>query len=251
MTTTRWLGRLAMVGAGMALAGSVASERAGAQMPEMMRPAPPQIVTSATGEARYVPDRAIIQITVQTRAQTAAMAGTTNARRQRAVLDTLRAIGFTQEQLSTTNYSVQPEFRYDKEGGTPHVVGYVVSNTVRADAPRIEMVGPAVDAALAKGANLISGLDFYSSRADETRRAALAAAVARARADAEVMARAAGGTLGSLIEITSFEQSSPPPRPMMEMAKAASAETPIVAGAETLRATVTARWQYVAAGAGK
>jgi uncharacterized protein YggE len=204
-------------------------------------------MTSATGEAKVVPDRARIRIAVQTRATTAAAAGTANARKQRAVLDTLRALGFTSEQLTTVGYSVQPEFRYDKEGGTPQVIGYVVSNTIRADAPRIDLVGPAIDAALAKGANNIEGLEFYSSRADEARREALADAVARARGDADAMARAAGGTLGALMEISSFAQATPIEgyAPAMARMDAKAAPTPIEPGEQTVRATVSMRWRLV------
>ena len=60
-----------------------------------------------------------------------------------------------------------------------------------------------VEAALAKGANQISGLEFYASKADDVRRAALANATAAARGDAEAMAHAAGGSLGPLLELTS------------------------------------------------
>ena len=90
----------------------------------------------------------------------------------------------------------------------PKVTGYTVTNTVRADVRRIDDVGKLIDAALAKGANEISSLQFYSSKADSARRAALAAAVADARADAEVLARAAGGTLGALVELSTTRADS-------------------------------------------
>src|SRR5690348_6056778 len=66
----------------------------------------PQILTSGSGEAHISPDRATIFVGVQTRGATAAIAGADNAKRQRAILDTLRALGLTSEQLSTVNYNV-------------------------------------------------------------------------------------------------------------------------------------------------
>ena len=72
-------------------------------------------------------------------------------------------------------------------------------------------MGRVIDAALAKGANEISSLQFFSSKADSARSVALAAAVADAKAQAEVMARAAGGSLGQLLELNT---SSVPIRPM-------------------------------------
>jgi hypothetical protein len=202
----------------------------------------PQIVVTGTGEATVSPDRATIFLGVQTRATTAAGAGSENARRVRLVLDTLRAVGLTSEQLSTVNYNVSPEMQYSPNGQTPpKVVGYVVTNSVRAELRRLEDVARVIDAALAKGANEVSSLQLYSSKADSARRAALASAVADARADAEALARAAGGSLGMLIELTSVES---PIRPVAVtgMREMAVAKTPIEGGTQTITATVTARW---------
>jgi len=177
-------------------------------------PTPPQVVVSGTGEARIVTDRATLMLGVQTRAATAGLAATDNARRLRAILDTLKAVGLASEQLTTMNYNVAPEMQYPAGGNQPpKVTGYVVTNTVRADLHRIDDVGRVIDAALAKGANEISSLQLFSSKADSARRAALAAAVADARAQAEVLARASGGTLGSLIEISSTQEPIRPALP--------------------------------------
>lgn len=208
---------------------------------------PPQIVTSGTGEAQVAPDRATIFVGVETRAATAAAAGTENARKQKAILDTLRALGLGGDQLSTMNYNVSPQMQYNQQTGTSKLVGYTVTNTVRAEVRRIEDVGRLIDAALAKGANDISSLQFTSSKADSVRRAALSLAVDHARADAEALARAAGGSLGALLELSS---SFVPVRPVMydarmEMAKSAAAPTPIEPGQQTISATVTARWAFV------
>lgn len=211
------------------------------------RTAGPEITTTGYGEARVTPDRATIYIGVQSRASTAAAAAADNARKQRAILDTLKALGFGSDQLSTTNYSVSPEMSYPNgPGQSPRVTGYTVSNSVRVEAKRIEDVSKAIDGALAKGANEISSLQFYSSKADSVRRVALAAAVANARSDAETLARAAGGSLGPLLELST---SSMPVRPVMGMAMArvaaAPAPTPIEAGEETISANVAARWVFV------
>jgi uncharacterized protein len=209
---------------------------------------PPQIVVSGTGEARATPDRATLFLGVQSRATSASAAAADNARRQRAIIDTLRALGLASEQITTVNYNVHPEMQYSPSGGTPRVTAYVVSNSVRAEVRRLEDISRIIDAALAKGANEISSLQFYSSKADSLRRVAMAAAVADARADAEALARAAGGSLGLLLELSTSEL--PQVRPMMvqaRMAEAASAaRTPIEAGQQVITAVVTARWSFLA-----
>src|SRR4030095_11995683 len=60
----------------------------------------PQISTSGPGETKVQPDRATISFGVETRRPTAAQAGAENARRQRAVLDTLKKLGLQETQLS-------------------------------------------------------------------------------------------------------------------------------------------------------
>ena len=234
-----------------AVASAVFAGAAAAQAVSGAPTQPPRIVTSGEAQVRVTPDRATILVGVQTRGATAAAAGNSNARIQKAILDTLKALGLGSDQLATQNYSVNPEMQYPPTGGPGRVVGYTVSNVVRVELRRVEQVGPVIDASLAKGANQINSVQFTSSTAAEARRTAMGDAVRDARADAEALARAAGGTLGPVIEITS---SAPPIRPMFSdmamrttMAKEA---TPIEPGEQVIMASVSVVWQFVP-GAGR
>lgn len=236
--------RSAMVALAGSLAPIVSSSPAVAQ-----GPLPATIATSGNGEAKVTPDRAAVMVNVQTRAATAATAASENARRTTAVLDALGKLGLPKSQLSTEGYTVYPETRYDQNGQSPRVTGYVVTNTVRAETHRPEQAGAIVDAALGAGANMINGLSFYASSIDAPRREAIADAVASARADAEAMARAAGGSLGALIEL-STQGPTVPPRPMYDMSvmarKAeAAVPTPVNPGEQTINVYISARWQFV------
>src|SRR6476469_11123871 len=113
-----------------------------------------QIVVVGHGETKISPDRATIQISVQTRAATAAAASADNANKQQSVLAALRALGLGNDQLSTINYNVYPEQRYD-QGKEPVIVAYNVTNTIMVDVRKLNQVGPVIDAALAHGANMI------------------------------------------------------------------------------------------------
>ncbi len=208
----------------------------------------PSISGVANSDVKFTPDRATVRISVQTRASTASAAGAQNAAKQNAVLSALRALGLPNEQLSTTDYSVSPEYRYE-QNKSPVLVAYSVTNTVLADVRDLKVLGRVLDAALANGANMISSLDFYASNTDASRREAIRIAVAKARAEADVAARAAGGSLGPMLSMdiqgaTQF----PPPRPMMKMATSAMTgeSTPINPGEQTLTVTISARWRYLA-----
>src|SRR5215212_8986077 len=136
----------------------------------------PQIAVSARAEIKVSPDRATIQVSVQTRATTAATAATENATKLTAVLNALRAIGLTNDQLSTINYNVYPEQRYE-QGKEPVIVAYNVTNTILVDVRKLNQVGPIIDAALSHGANMITSLQFYASNTETARRTAIASAI--------------------------------------------------------------------------
>ena len=225
------------------LAGSGRPAAAQAVRPDSLRA---DIVTAATGEAQFVPDRAAVYVGVETRASTAAAAARDNAQRQRAIIDAVVAAGVARDQISTENYSVAPNTRYDQTTQRSTVVGYIVSNVVRVEVRRIDQIAGVLDAALAKGANQINSLDFFASNTDSARHAAITQGVARARADAETLARAAGGSLGPLVELSTADAG---PRPMYRLdvrnAMAAAAPTPIEPGQQRVQVTVNARWRFV------
>lgn len=231
------------------LAASVAAQQPEGSVsgPRPMRPSS-IISTSATGEARYTPDRATISIGVQTRAPTAAKASADNATKQRAVIDAIHAQGVAPDQMSTVNYNLNAEQVYNPQAGdkAPRVTGYVATNTVRVEVKKIDQVGALIDAAIAKGANDVSSLDFHASAPDSLRRVALADAYKQAVADATVLARAAGGQLGELIELSTGGAGDAQPQPIYRMsALAGKAPTPVSVGETTLNVTLMARWRFV------
>jgi uncharacterized protein YggE len=207
---------------------------------------PGQISTSATGEARYTPDRATISLGVQTRAVSAARASADNATKQRAVIDALRAQGIAADQISTENYSLSAIQVFEPNTGdrSPRITGYNVSNTVRVEVKKVEQVGALIDAAIAKGANEVSSLSFHSSAPDSLRRVALADGFRQAEADAKVLAQSAGGRLGELIEVTTAGTGIPVPRPI-EFLAAKAASTPIAVGEMSADVAIMARWRFV------
>lgn len=204
------------------------------------------IITTGQGEARVTPDRAVVFVGVESRAATAAQASVENARKQRAVIDTLRALGIGSDQIGTVDFSVYPEMApQPRPDVQPRVVAYVVRNTVRAEIRKIEQVGPVLDAVIAKGANAINSLQFQASNVDDARRRALAQAVEKARGDADALAQAAGLCVIGAIELSTSQSVRPMFREVAMAAGRAMADvapTPIEPGEQTLAVFVTARW---------
>jgi uncharacterized protein YggE len=210
--------------AGLSLTGTGA-----AVAQPMMPPAPPTISVSARGEVQLPPDRARVQVGVETQARTPALASQENNRKQTAILAAIRALGVPAAQIQTLNYSVMPMQHYDEKLRRVVIDGYTVSNVVQVETEKLELAGPIIDAGKAQ---------------DD----ALAMAVASARRQAEVAAKAAGGQIAELIELSINDFERPDPRPMMAMAKMEASDaampTPLAEGTTTVAVSVSTRWKF-------
>lgn len=209
---------------------------------------PPQISVTARGEVQVAPDRARVQVGMETQAKTAAEAAAENNKKQTAILAAIRKLGIPNNQITTLNYNVSPIQRYDDKLRRTVIDGYQVSNIVQVITDKIEQAGPIIDAGLTNGANRVAGLDFLVKDQSKPRDEALSLAVESARRQAEVAAKAAGGQLGELLELNVNDFERPSPRPvMMAMSKSAdeSMPAPISEGLSTVAITVMTRWRFV------
>jgi uncharacterized protein YggE len=179
-------------------------------------PRPAEITASGRGEVAVTPDRAAILVSVESRAASAATAASDNASKMAAVFQALRAAGLAQAEITTSGYSVGQDPRSMRLGmpsgmppGLSVPVEFLARNTVRATVRKLDDTGKVIDAALRAGATSIASVQFSSPNTDEARRDALAMAVAQAQRDAETLARAAGGTLGRLVSMSSSGPAGP------------------------------------------
>lgn len=211
-------------------------------------PLPPSSISvMSRGEVQVAPDRARVQVGVETQARTAALASAENNKKQTAILAAIRALGIPSSQIQTLNYSVQPVQRYDEKDRRVVIDGYRVSNIVQVETDKLEQSGAIIDAGLNNGANRVAGLQFLVKNRDAAQDQALKQAVESARRQAEVAAKAAGGQLGELLELSINDFERPEPMPMMAMAKmsdAGGAPTPISEGQTTVAISVSTRWKF-------
>ena len=209
----------------VALAGAIGlPDLAGAQD----APEGDTITVTGVGSVEAVPNEAQMSFGVETRAPTAKAAVAANADAMRRIINALRqARG---RELATQWVSVYPV-----TNDTGAVDGYSASNSVSATSD-VDDAAALIDAAAEAGANQISGPGLSSSNAEALYRQALGRAVAEARARAEVLAKAAGRSLG---EITSISESTATPYPYAERAALDAASTPIVPGEQETSASIT------------
>ena len=218
-----------------------------AQTPTTTPADPPNIETVGTGQRRVTPDRANVHLIIETRAATAAGAAAQNTRAVTAVIDTLRRAG-VDSGITTSSYHVGPNYEPAPERMEPRRIGYVARTVLRVRMTRLADVGGVIDMGLARGATGVESVYFESSRVEEERRAALAEAAAAARRDAEVLARAMGGTLGRLISVSTAGANDPRRINMMyAMEGAAMRSTTITPNEIVIAAAVVTRWHFIAA----
>src|SRR6185437_15637061 len=121
---------------------------------------PRTLSVSGNGEVKAAPDQAQLSTGVVTQGRNASDALKANARAMNAVFDTLKAAGIAEKNIQTSNFSVSPRYAEAKSGGTQHIVGYDVSNTVTVLVDKLDKVGPTIDALVAAGSNQIDGPTF-------------------------------------------------------------------------------------------
>ncbi len=236
---------LAVAAGAMALTLVSAGAAHGQQTPAPQ--APPTIFVTGRGEVLVAPDRARVQVGMETQARTSQQAAQENNRKQAAILAAIRKLGIADANIQTLNYSVSPVQRYDDKLRRVVIDGYQVSNIVQVETDKLELAGQIIDAGLNNGANRVAGLDFIVKDRAKAQDQALTEAVASARRQAEVAARAAGGTIVELIELTINEFERPEPRGMVAMAmkvESADAPAPISAGMNTVSVSVGTRWKF-------
>lgn len=198
---------------------------------------------SAEGRTTRVPDVATIRAGVVAQEPTAAAALSANAQRMARVLAAVKRAGVAERDVRTARVALSPQYRY-AEGRPPTVTGYQATNTVAIRFRDVGRAGNILDALVSEGANQIEGPNLSIDQPDAALDEARADAVKRARARAELYARAAGMTVSRLISISETAQNDggvPPPMPYARLAKE-DASTQVAAGETDVSVTISVRF---------
>jgi uncharacterized protein len=164
------------------------------------RPIPtlPSVRVHGQSTVSVQPDQAEMDIGVISQAATAKAASDRNANQAHAVIDQLRKL-LPSAVIEMVNFSVNPNYRYPKDGGTPEVLGYSADNTVRVVVDDISMLWKAIDTAMKAGASNINRVDFTLHDEKSVRARALADAASQAQASADALAASLELKLGRLL----------------------------------------------------
>ena len=215
--------------AAAALAGVLGPDGAGAADPAA---ATDTVTVTGVGSVEAVPDRAEVSAGVESRASTAKAALAANGTAMQKVIAALRA----HDGKDVTTQTVSLSTAFD-QNGQPN--GFVASNIATAETT-LDNAGALIDAAVAAGANTVYGPSLSRSDTDALYRQALAEAVEDANARAQILAKAAGRSLG---RVTTVAESGSAPVPFAAKASAAQDSTPVVSGPQETSASVSVTYE--------
>lgn len=202
------IGRLAAVVGALVICGAL-SACGGMQS----RAAQERVITvNASAEVKVVPDKASFSVTVLTRGSTAEEAGSANTDPTNAVIEQLKAAGIAEEDIQTTYTELSPVYGWGDTavdddvaiypGGGDEIVAYEMRTVIEVTGAEIDDVSALMQACISAGATGVDGPRYYVSSYDDAYADALAQAIEASREKAQVMAIAAGVTIGRVVDIT-------------------------------------------------
>jgi uncharacterized protein YggE len=181
---------------------------------------PAQTITVVgQGSVRVEPDVAWVSIGIETAAGTVSEAVEENGVKMASILAALEDVGIAQEDIQTTNYSVQLE-RYPEpmprdSGTASDEPQYRVSNMVNVTIRDLDKVSETLDAVIEAGANNIWGVSFSLEDPTTARSEARAKAVDDAQVRAESLAALGGVDLGPIMSMSEVIGGGGVPMPMI------------------------------------
>ena len=140
-----------------------------------------QVTGAAT--INVVPDRALIQLGVQSNGNTTEAVEAANSTTIQRVMKALRALGIDSKDIATDWYIIEPVYEsYD----SLYIKGYRINNMVAITVRDVSKTSKVIAAALKAGANQVVNVDFYTSDLrkyrDQARELAMKAAQEKAQA---------------------------------------------------------------------
>ena len=222
--------------------------------PVTIAPGNTLLTVSADGRSLRTPDLAVFNAGVASSGKTAGEALRSNAADMNRVIAALMRAGIADRDIQTSNLSLNPVYapqvqRPDGQYEQPQqrIIGYQANNSVTVRQRNLAEFGRVIDTLVEAGANQVNGPSFQMDDPDAASDEARLAAMKKARARAELYARAAGLRVGRILSISESGGYNPGPPVMFARmaADSAPAPSPVAAGEIQLNANVTVLFELM------
>ncbi|MEM0952088.1 MAG: SIMPL domain-containing protein [Cyanobacteria bacterium P01_H01_bin.74] len=223
------------------------------------------IATEGAAEIEGKPDSVSVRISINTKDDVLENARDMSNQKMTAIMTALEELTLdgkklTALSLETSGLSVHPLYEAYKKNHIRKVIGYEVNNTVDVTAKnlpydQLETVGgKLVDLSLNAGANHVGSLRFFLDDINSLEKQALQLAMEDARANADILAKAAGVVVTGVKSIHGspvrtytkkrYQHRLASGAMAMDAAKTESATTPLRSGNTMIRCTVQAKFLF-------
>ena len=156
------------------------------------------IQVNGTAVVNVIPDRALIQLGVQSNGATPQIVEAVNSATINKITKALKVQGVAEKDIVTDWYVIQPIYDdYD----SLYIKGYRIHNIVAVTLRDISKANKVIGAALSSGANQVINVEFYLSDLRKYRDQARDLAMKAAKEKANDLASAAGATTGCVMSI--------------------------------------------------
>jgi len=236
----------------VALAATIACPRPAAAQQEGDAEQPRRtIAVSGQGEVQAASDTVAINVGVVTEADSAKKALAANNQAMQQLFNVLDRQQIDKKDRQTVRFDVSPQYQQEQPPGMrhademrpgtgepqePRIIGYQVTNEVRIQLRDVSQLGTVLDAVVNAGSNRINSIEFSVEDSEQLLDKARRRAVENAREKAELLAEAAGASVGNVVTIREQQVSQPLSQNRYMMAEAQA--VPIAPGEQTLAAQV-------------
>ncbi len=156
-----------------------------------------QVTGSATVNA--LPDRALIQLGVQSNGRTPGVVQAENTAAMSRVIAAVKALGVEAKDIATDVYIIEPVY---EDYNSLYIKGYRINNQVAITLRKVDMAGDVLAAALEAGANQVINVELYTSELRKYRDQARQEAMIAASEKAQALAQAVGSNSGCALNIS-------------------------------------------------
>ena len=207
------------------------------------------LTVGGAGAISYIPNEALVSVSVVTMATTAEGATSSNAATTGSVIRALNGIGVSNSSVETQGYSLNVDYANCYSSCVPSITGYTVTNGLQVNVTSSSpsqlglQAGRVIDTSVGAGANQIS-LSFSETNSALARltNGALQQAVASAYDQAQAIAGSLGVSITGVISASEGTSYSPSYGQPVFAASLATVSTPILPGTQSM--TVTVQVEY-------
>lgn len=167
----------------------------------------PQISLSGSAEVRVAPDEIILNVAVETRAETLEPARVENDAKINACLAFLKEHQLKEKDFKTDHLSIQPQYDYRDNASISYIkpVGYIVRKNLEVRLTDVARLQNILTGLITNGVNQVNHVDFRTTALRKHRDQARKMAIRAAKEKAEALTEELGAKLGKVLSITAYD----------------------------------------------